>query len=294
MYSISKFLISIICIGSTSLSAYANFANSMPLQHVPNYHFTYNMIKLKIEKVEYLIEKKGSDALPEIKALNKNANDRGVFVIDPVTGKILVSPDIKNVYDKNLLNGKILAKEAIKDYLDDKRDSMWSDIADAYSAKYKDFFTRVVVSPEGRVYVIAVGTNTLNMQRLFVSKIVNKACSVIKAFGIKASFKVFNKANGSFRYNSETYVFVYDINGTCLFNPNYSELVGENILDSNIKESKDVKEMIQIAKEHGEGWMKIKSRIPGTKIEGEKEVFFKTLFFDGKVYIVGSGAYIKN
>jgi cytochrome c len=98
-----------------------------------------------------------------------------------------------------------------------------------------------------------------------------------------------NKKNGEFD-KGELYVFVYDVNGTLVANPNAKDLVGQNNVSKPDADGKLFrKEFIETAKTQGSGWVDYKYLNPVSgKIE-PKTAFVKK---QGDLVIV-AGAYPK-
>ena len=82
-----------------------------------------------------------------------------------------------------------------------------------------------------------------------------EAAQLIKEKGMDAAFQELQNKDGKFVWK-DTYVFVMDFTGTHLTHPLRPEVVGKNVIgfkDSNGKLV--VKELIEVAKTTGEGWV---------------------------------------
>ncbi|MCF7791082.1 MAG: cache domain-containing protein [Victivallales bacterium] len=282
-----------IFLSLNSLFALHYYSNS----HLVEFQKTadeYNQIRLNMDKCIYLLEKDGTDALDKIRKIDTDDNNfGGVYVIDPETGKILVHPDLKPKEGKNVLktssiNGKVLAKDAIEKWQKRRSQGWWDDLIDVFEIKHMSFYTDIAVTDSGKTYVVAISKNDLNLQRLFVVKVVHKACDIIKKYGPEEAYKVFDRKDSVFKHK-HSYIYVYSDSGVCLYNPNYPELEGKNAA----KIDPATEKMVEVAKKKSSGWLECKAKVPGKKDEQKKEIYFQSVFADGKTYIVGSGIYVK-
>ena len=253
----------------------------------------YDTIHKKLTDTVNLINKEGTKAFDKIKE-----NDTfGVFVIDPRTGKILVSPSEKTIGKDALknseINGKAIAQEAIKEararlYGTDS----WTDMV---GDMYKHYFTNLAVTLNGKLYVVAIGKTNKNLQRLFVTKIVDNACKVLETTNTKEAYKIFNKKNGIFRFK-DTYIFVYQIKSDkeiiCLYNPNYPEDVGKNLINLKVHSGYVIKNILAQLKKSDRGWIRSEAAVPGTKKVLAKDIYVKAVNINGKKLAVGSGVYL--
>jgi len=95
--------------------------------------------------------------------------------------------------------------------------------------------------------------------------LVEKAASFAKASGKDAALKEIGKAKGQFD-KGELYVFAYDMNAVMLAHPKNAKLVGKNLMDVPDNDGKLFrKEIIEVAKTKGSGWVDYKYLNPETK-----------------------------
>jgi hypothetical protein len=260
----------------------------------------YNDINKILDKVVDTINKKGSNAFAEIETYNsKEKKGNGIFVIDPESGKLLVCPPASAIGEGAIkatsINGKALAREAIKEAQAKLTDSPWDRWTDFIGALYKDYFTRIAITENGKVYVIAIGKTNVHLQHLFIEKLVSNACELIKKNGLAAAKVQFNKTNGIFKFQ-DTYIFVYQVisndNLIGVYNPNYPEDIGKNVLKSEPIISDPFKEMLKLQNSPNGGWVNSASKPVGEDKLVKKTIFVKFIKSDGKVYMVGSGVYL--
>ncbi len=263
----------------------------------------YYSINERMEEVISLLEKKGDKALTKIKEMNAEAHVAGgIFVIDPKDGKIIVSPSEESIGKKALDNEKINTKAIVQEAISKAQDKLndrntllqWFTSA---PVALQDYFTSIAISSKGQLFVVAIGKNDLDMQRLFITKIVNNACELIKASGIKKSIDIFNKENSYFKFE-DTYMFIYGADksnyGTCIYNPNFSQDTGKNMINLKDRFGYPIKGILKVAAGGGDGWVKGAANKPGEKQVMRKDYYVKGISVNGKNYAVGSGVYLSD
>ncbi|MDP1991457.1 MAG: cache domain-containing protein [Syntrophales bacterium] len=104
---------------------------------------------------------------------------------------------------------------------------------------------------------------------------VEKAVANYDANGKEKALKEFNTPNNQF-VKGELYVFAYDISGTIIAHPINQKLVGMNVLNTPDVDGKYYrKEIIELAKKSGNGWVDYKYKNPKSgKIE-QKTTYLK-------------------
>jgi signal transduction histidine kinase len=123
--------------------------------------------------------------------------------------------------------------------------------------------------------------------------LVNNAAAMLEQKGTDA-FTAF-RAKESVWYKGETYIFVYDLDGTVLCNPPYAGYEGKNLMDLKDQNGKAfVRELIETAKSKGSGWVDYLLPKPGEMTPSKKIGYVRTAKMpDGKSVLVGSGIYVK-
>ncbi|ABC82930.1 cache domain-containing protein [Anaeromyxobacter dehalogenans] len=118
-------------------------------------------------------------------------------------------------------------------------------------------------------------------------ELVKTAVAYLKKHGKDRAFKEFQNRNGPFIYK-DLYLFVYDLEGTCVAHGADPSRVGKNYL--NVADEDGTlytKEYVELAKTKGAGWTRFRFRNPATgKVEPKKAYTERV----GDV-LVGSGAY---
>ena len=81
-----------------------------------------------------------------------------------------------------------------------------------------------------------------------------EAAQLITEKGLDAALPELNNKDGKFVWK-DSYVFIMDFTGKHLTHPLRPELVGKNVVESKVDGKFLVKEMIEVAKTKGEGWV---------------------------------------
>ena len=105
---------------------------------------------------------------------------------------------------------------------------------------------------------------------------VEKASAMIKAEGREKALAEIGNPHGQF-VKGEMYVFAYDLTATMVAHPINAKLVGKNLLDVPDAEGKLFrKEIVELAKTKGSGWVDYKYKNPQTsKIESKTTYIHK-------------------
>ncbi|WP_306589703.1 cache domain-containing protein [Geothrix sp. 21YS21S-4] len=127
-------------------------------------------------------------------------------------------------------------------------------------------------------------------QRAEAMGLVKAAVAFARQYGKDALRAETNQGTGRFhsRSGDDLYIFVYDLGGVCQAIGFQSQLVGVNRLGLRDPDGKYiVKEMIEVARSRGSGWVNYKYPHPRTGKVLNKVSYVE--FFDG--WVVGCGAY---
>jgi cytochrome c len=95
--------------------------------------------------------------------------------------------------------------------------------------------------------------------------LVEKAAAFVKANGKDATIKEINLAKGQFD-KGELYVFAYDMSGKIIAHPKNPKLIGKDLLNVPDPDGKMFrKEIVDVAKTKGTGWVDYRYTNPETK-----------------------------
>src|SRR5271169_4027380 len=104
--------------------------------------------------------------------------------------------------------------------------------------------------------------------------LVKKAVAYYQANGEDKALDEFSKPGGQFT-EGDLYIFVYDLKGTMLAHPNKA-LIGRNMIDMPDANGKMFrKDIINIAKTNGSGWVDYKYTNPKTAVDEAKTTYFE-------------------
>ena len=120
---------------------------------------------------------------------------------------------------------------------------------------------------------------------------VKEAVTLITNKGQDTAFKEISNKEGKFVWK-DTYVFVFDFEGTLLARPVYQEAIGKNWLNFEDKSNppkKPTKEMADLAKDKGEGWVEYMYPKPGEEAPSKKISYVYRV--PGQNIFVGAGIY---
>jgi len=106
--------------------------------------------------------------------------------------------------------------------------------------------------------------------------LVEKAVTFVKANNKDAALKEISKAKGQFD-KGDLYVFAYDMSATVIAHPKNPKLIGKNLMDIPDTDGKLFrKEIVEMAKAKGAGWVDYKYLNPETrKVEAKTTYVLK-------------------
>ena len=157
---------------------------------------------------------------------------------------------------------------------------------------WKSSFIKRVTFPSGKQYLIGCGIYNLQMNRAFITDVVNRAAALVEKQGREA-FGQLRDPNGPFFF-MDTYVFVEALDGTELVNPAQPSLEGKNLINlKDIKGQLVVQNEIALAVKDGSGWMDLYWYKPGQNSPARKQTFVRKVQSGQETYVVGSGVYLE-
>lgn len=106
-------------------------------------------------------------------------------------------------------------------------------------------------------------------------RLVEKAAEFMKANGKEKAIAEMSNPNGQF-VKGALYVFAYDLNGVMMAHPKNPKLIGQNLIDKTDSKGKLFrKEIIDLAKSQGSGWVDYFYLNPQTKKEEDKTTYLR-------------------
>ena len=156
---------------------------------------------------------------------------------------------------------------------------------------WKSAFVKSVTFPSGDRYLVGCGIYNMQMDREFITDLVNRAADLVAAGG-PAAFPALRDKTGPFVF-MDTYVFVDSTEGVELVNPAQPSLERMNLMSAkDVKGKAVVKEYITEALKHGSAWVDYYWYRPGTNTPARKEAYVRLIRHGGVTYVVGSGLYV--
>lgn len=106
-------------------------------------------------------------------------------------------------------------------------------------------------------------------------RLVEKAAEFMKANGKEKAIAEMSNPNGQF-VKGALYVFAYDLNGVMMAHPKNPKLIGQSLIDKTDSKGKLFrKEIIDLAKSQGSGWVDYFYLNPQTKKEEDKTTYLR-------------------
>ncbi len=221
-----------------------------------------------------------------------------VFTLDGIRSLHAAEPESEGRNDIGLKD--ILGKPIVKMIIDAATSSigegwvhyMYPEPGSIFPA-WKSSFVKRVTFPSGKEYIVGCGIYNMQMDKIFIEDVVNRASALVVKEG-KEVFSKFRDKSGPFIF-MDTYIFVESPDGTELVNPAQPNLEGRNLIDmKDLKGKSIIKEEITTAMVEGSGWVDLYWYQPGNNKPALKQTFVKKAQFGGQTYIVGSGLYVKD
>ncbi len=122
---------------------------------------------------------------------------------------------------------------------------------------------------------------------------VKEAATMITNKGQDAAFKEINNKEGKFVWK-DTYVFVLDLEGTMLARAFRQQAIGQNWMkwqDKSNPPKQPIKEMCDLAKKKGEGWIEYMYPKPGGDYDATSKKISYIYRVPGQNLFVGAGIY---
>jgi signal transduction histidine kinase len=251
-----------------------------------------------------LIEAEGEAAFARLRVPDSRwrRGETYVFVVD-AQGKMLVHPDpalegrdeleLKDVNGRPIIRGLIQAATAVPGKAEGWYHYEWP-VPGGLLPRWKSSYVLLVRSPLGTRYLVSSGVYNDRMERAFVVDMVENAVEQIESSG-EAAFPLFHDRTGSF-IAKDAYIFVIDPrSGDELVNPAHPNLEGRNVLDVKDTQGKPfVREMLELARASGTGWVRYLWPKPGESISTEKSTYVSRAKVGDRWLLVGAGVYLSD
>lgn len=157
---------------------------------------------------------------------------------------------------------------------------------------WKSAYVMMAKDPSGKEHVVSSGLYKTRMEKSFVSNTVEEAAGLVARLGDQA-LPAFKDPEDRFLYR-DVYVIVYSEDGVKLVDASDPATEGQNRLglkDANGKLL--VREMIELAKTKGSGWVRYHWPKPGETKPALKMTYVKRVVSGPKAYVVCAGLYLE-
>jgi signal transduction histidine kinase len=264
----------------------------------PEREATKKLIALVNDAVSQ-VEMRGEDAFSRFSKPGTKWNHGETYIIVfDLLGTTLVHQDQnevgKNRFDMVDINGKPIFKSILAKVTGPDREGwthyLWPKPDDIFPT-WKSTYSKQVQAPSGKEYIVSAGLYDMKMEKMFIVEEVDSAIDLIKKEG-KAAFDKFRDKSSDFFYLN-TYIFVINEQGVDLVNPAFPNLEGRNLYNMKDEAGKYLfREMIEVAKSKGSGWVDYMWPRPGEAKLQKKHSFVKAVKVNNELLIVGSGIYL--
>ncbi len=253
-----------------------------------------------VEDAANLVRAKGEAAFADLRVSGSRwrRGESYVFVLDP-RGDMLVHPDtamegkneleLKDVNGKPIIRGLIAAATSLPNKRSGWYHYEWP-VPNGIAPRWKSSYVELVTAPSGANYIVGSGVYDDRMERTFAVDLVNDAVGQIDAQG-EAAFSKLRDPKDRFIVK-DTYVFVLDSRGVMLVSPAFPSLEGRSLLALHDTQGREpVREMVDIARTRGSGWVDYMWPKPGEDVSTQKTTYVSRAGAGGQ-YVVGCGVYL--
>lgn len=158
--------------------------------------------------------------------------------------------------------------------------------------RWKSAFIKRVTFPSGKQYAVGCGIYDMQLDKSFVTDVVDRAAALIEQQG-KNAFAQLRDRTGPFVF-MDSYVFVESPEGIELVNPAHPSLEGKNLIDvKDVKGKEVVRDEISVAMKNGSGWVDLYWYKPGHNTPARKLTYVRKVQSGNEIYVVGSGLYVE-
>lgn len=248
-----------------------------------------------------LIEKKGEKAFDDFREPGSRWRKGVHYIFVTDTEGIMhvnIDPSLegRNQLDLKDVNGKPLVRGMINTVttFPDKKEGWYHYewfIPGAFLPQWKSSYIKLAESPSGKSYVVGCGTYDESIERAFVVDNVNQAIRYIEEIGPRA-FRLFKDPAERFMFK-DSYIFVLDMEGNVLVNAAFPNLEGRNLITMKDAKGKEpIREMIEVVREKGSGWVDYMWPQPGDSASTLKTAYVGKAMMGDQPLVVGSGVYL--
>lgn len=275
-------------------------AQTATLDQLYEHEETRELVALVDDAAE-LVRTRGEAAFNELRTAGSRwrHEDTYVFVLDSAGNMVVHAEptmerknqlELKDVNGKPIIRGLLDAVTKTAGKTEGWYHYQWI-VPGGLLPRWKSSYVRLVEAPSENYFVVGCGMYNDRMERAFVVDVVKSAVAKIEKLG-EAAFPIFRDPTGPF-LAKDAYIFVIDMNGVELVNPNFPALEGRYVLDlvdadGNYKH----REMLEVVRTHGSGWVDYMWPKPGESVPTQKSAYVCGVTVGDKALLVGCGVYL--
>ena len=254
-----------------------------------------------VQEAASLIEIDGEKAFEQFNEKGSKWFENGTYVfVNDRQGKIIVCPEFPNLVGRDAIDmkdpqGRFIIASMIDVVSVEPRAGwvhyIWPVAPGGDVMRWKASYVTRATTPSGQHFIVGSGLVDDKPSKFFVEDTVDRAVARIEAQGDEAFAALRNKL-GPFVYR-DTYVFVFNSDGTELINPQFSELVGTDVFEVKDETGKSpAKEMVEALANANSAWVDYQWPKPGQTEPSKKSAFVRKIDMDGRTLYVGAGLYL--
>jgi signal transduction histidine kinase len=254
-----------------------------------------------VQEAASLIEIDGEKAFAQFNDKGSKWFENGTYVfVNDLQGKILVCPEFPNLVGRDAIDmkdpqGRPIIASMINVVSVEPRAGwvhyVWPIAEGSDVMRWKASYVTRATTPSGQRFIVGSGLTDDKPNKFFVEDTVDRAVARIEAQGDEAFAALRNKL-GPFVYR-DTYVFVFNNDGTELVNPQFSELVGKDVFDVKDSTGKSpAKEMVEALAKTNSAWVEYQWPKPAQTEPSKKSAYVRKIDLDGRTLYVGAGLYL--
>ena len=254
-----------------------------------------------VQEAASLIEIDGEKAFDQFRTKGSKWFENGTYVfVNDMEGKIIVCPEFPNLEGRDAIEmkdpqGRPIMASMINVVSVEPRAGwvhyLWPSAEGSDVIRWKASYLSRATTPSGQHFMVGSGLFDDKPSKFFVTDTVDRAAARIAEQGDESFASLRNKL-GPFVYR-DTYVFVFNSDGTELVNPQFSELDGKNAFDVNDAAGKSpAKMMVEALANTDAAWIDYQWPKPGQTDPSKKSAYVRKIDMDGRTLYVGAGVYL--
>lgn len=247
-----------------------------------------------------IFEQKGENAFPEFRTKGSRwFSDDTYFFVWSMDGTRIFHAADPTIEGQNISSLKDIHERPIGNMIFDAAATpvgegwvhyMYPEPGDIFPT-WKSSFVKKVKFPSGKQFIIGCGIYNMQMDKVFIEDLVNRAADLVTNRG-KDAFDQLRDKTGPFVF-MDTYVFVNSSDGYELVNPAQPSTEGKYVMDVKDAHGKPlIRYYIDAALRNGSAWVDYFWYRPGDNTPIQKFSFVKKVQFGGETFVLGSGYYV--